>query len=163
MFYLDDPGTAGVGDLVINQANHNGSHYGIYQLTNTKDGFAASNSDPSNSVDLTTTSADSLVIAAANNSGPNGGNGSVDMNADSPLSSDGTSIVGGGRRWTTFGAGSTTVGSPSLDTYSFSDGSIPGNHVIASVAAEFQVIPEPGTSSLLMLGLISLIGRRRRA
>jgi len=134
IFYLDNPGPA--GDIVVNQANHNSGPHAIYLLSGTSAGVGAVNRDRDNSVDLTTTAANSLVIAGILNAGPAGGNGAPNMSADSPLTEDTPDLVGGGgRRWVSLSSGNATVGTPGAGTYSFS-GANPTD-VLAIVAAEF--------------------------
>ncbi len=107
-FYLDNPGQA--GDLKVNQANHNGSHYAIYQLKGTAPGIGAKSSIFQNQkkkrkIPLQTTEDKSLIIAAILNAGENGKNGAPNMIAAAPLKEDTPTDLFAGNRWTSFSSG----------------------------------------------------------
>ena len=133
VFYLDDPGAA--GDIVVNQENHNSSVFAIYQLSGTAPGIGAANKATTNSVSLTTTGINSLVIAGILDAGPSGGNGAPNLAADAPLSEDTLTDLEGGARYVSLSTGSTTVAGPGSGTYSFSNAG--GTDLLAIVAVEF--------------------------
>lgn len=157
IFYLDNPGAA--GDIVVNQENHNSSPYAIYLLSGTAAGIGNTADANSNSVSLATTAADSLVIAAIDNAGPDGGNYPAVLSADEPLTLDAGRI--GNTRWNVLNVASATVAAPGSDTYSFSGAA--ATDLVATVAVEFLAVPEPTTMGLLVLGGLGLLRRRRRA
>jgi len=157
IFYLDNPGAA--GDIVVSQENHNSSPYAIMLLSNTAAGHGAVADANSNAVSLTTTTANSLVMVAIDNAGPDGGNFPAALTADSPLTEDADRV--GNTRWNTLDVASAIIVSPSTATYSFSGAAASDSLAIAAV--EFTAIPEPATMGLLAIGGLALLRRRRRA
>ena len=122
IFYMDYPAaTAGIGDLVVNQENHNQSIYSIYLLSDTAPGVGASHAEwgaGDNSIDLTTTTADSLVLVGHENAGPNGGNGAGNSSANAPLFED-TPYLEVGNTWTSLSTAHAFVATPGTATYSY--------------------------------------------
>lgn len=133
IFYLDNPGVA--GDIVVNQENHNGSLFTIYQLSGTAPGVGVTNKATSNTVSLNTSSDNSIVIAGILNAGAAGGNGAPNMNAEAPLTEDTLTDLEAGSRWVSMSTGSATVASSGPNTYSFSNAG--GTDLLAIAAVEF--------------------------
>jgi len=145
IYYLDDPGSVGVGDLVVTD---DGYSLGVSAmvLSGTASGFGASaTSNSSSSVSLTTTSANSLVLAGYSDGG-------ASATAVSPLTEIYSGLVGSGYH----ASGYQIVSTASTITPTFSVGSRP-----SITAAEFTAVPEPST--ILLLGALgSLVFLRRR-
>lgn len=154
MYYLDSPGT---GDIVVD-TNLSRMVVSIVGLTGTVDGVVGNTAVSglaTKSVDLTTTAANSFVIAS-NGLGGTGNNGNVDgLDANPPLTL--LSAVETNGNYAGHLIGGTEVATPGLGTYSFT-GSTSGSHVIA---AEFLAIPEPGSLALLGIGGLMLLRRRK--
>lgn len=158
IFYLDNPGAAGTGDLVVNQANHNGSIWAMYEISGSAPGIGATGIDTDESVGITTTGSDSLVIAGYLNAGPNGGNGAGNVDAVAPLVED-TPYLEQGNTWVSLSSGHAYVASPGANTFSWTVDDV--NDLTATAAVEI-LVPEPGSLALLGLGGL-VVARRRRA
>jgi hypothetical protein len=78
IYYLDDPPAAGGLVVQFSGSSSNGVGGSLIAVSGVRDGLGAANSNPAQTVGLTTTAAGSLVVAAHAN---NGGNGA----AQSPL------------------------------------------------------------------------------
>jgi autotransporter-associated beta strand protein len=118
IYYLDDPGPVGTG-ITVSGYNPNGGIGTAYSLTGTKDGFGAINSRSgtnTNSVGLTTTGPNSLVIAALLNSGNPGSSGNPAPS--SPLTQ--TYSGSWGSQWGGFATGHQQVAAISSITPTFS-------------------------------------------
>ncbi len=159
MYYLDassvSGGVFGTGDLVITGPNGSGedNDFGgsYFFLNGTADGFAATAvDDNATSVSLTTTAANSWVIAAyADNSG--------NATADAPM----TQVLGGLDVGSAGGAsGYQEIATIGTNNFSFSH--VGGLSRPVTIAAEFTAIPEPSTALLGALGGLCLLHRRRR-
>jgi len=147
IYYLDNPGLIGVGDLVVQDPGYSLAVSALV-LSGTTDGFGATNlSTSAATVSLTTTSADSLVLAGYSD-------GSSSAVAASPLTSIFSATFGSGNH----ASGYQIVDAASTITPTFTtDGNRP-----SIVVAEFTAIPEPSTTALLGLGGLALILRRRK-
>lgn len=148
-FYLDDPGlTAGAGDLIVNQGNHNQSIYSIYLLSGTAEGVgnsATSTGAGNNSINLTTTAPNSLILIGHENAGPGGGNGAGNYSANTPLIED-TNYLVVGSNWTSLSTAHAFVTTPGSATYSYS-GDDPSD-LIAMAAVEILQGPPPPAITL---------------
>ena len=149
IYYLDNPGSIGVGDIVIQDPGYSLAVSALV-LSGTAADFGATNSSISAAtVSLTTTSAGSLVLAGYSD-------GSSSAVAASPL----TPIFGGD-----IGSGKHASGYQSVATVSTINPAFTTAAARPStVAAEFTAaaIPEPTTTALLGLGGLALILRRRK-
>lgn len=117
IYYLDNPGPA--GEIRIFQGNQNGGRATIYALSNVAAGVSATGQSTTNSVDVTTSSINSLVIAGILDGGQaSNGNGAVAPGAVAPLvqSHSGT----WGNSWGGHCAGYQVVPIPGLATSTFS-------------------------------------------
>lgn len=149
IYYLDNPGSVGVGDLVVQDPGYSLGVSALV-LSGTAAGFGdTASSKSATTVSVTTTSADSLVLAGYSD-------GSSSAVAASPLT--GLVFADGG----TFGSGNHAagyqlVGAASTITPTFTtSGARP-----STVAAEFTAVPEPSVALLGALGALALIRRRR--
>ena len=148
IYYLDNPGSVGVGDLVVQDPGYSLGVSALV-LSGTAADFGATNSSNSAAmVSLTTTSAGSLVFAGYSD-------GSSSAVAASPL----TPVFGGG-----VGSGNHASGYQSVATVSTINPAFTTSAARPStVAAEFTAaVPEPSTTALLGLGGLALILRRRK-
>jgi len=155
IYYLDNPGAATTLTISYSAKMDTSGGYTLLALSGTADGVGATNATvtgvypdtyTSASTSLTTTGANSLVlaVAAANRHNPN------------PVSPLDSSIDGGG---STYGAGYQFVATPSAVTPTFS---MAAAYMPLVAAAEFTVLPEPATLALLGLGGLGLILSRKR-
>jgi hypothetical protein len=134
IFYLDNPEPA--GDIVVNQASHNGSLYTIYQLAGTAAGVGATNKANTNSVSLTITASSSIIIIAGIlDTGADGGNGAPKLTADAPLTEDTLTDLEAGSRCVSMSTGRATLATPGIGNYSFLNAG--GSDILAIVAVEF--------------------------
>jgi hypothetical protein len=146
IWYLDNPGS---GDLIVDLVAGNGIGLSVLALSNTATGFATTGLNASgSSTSLTTTGPDSFIVAAGEK---NNGN-SLDLAPGSTL----TQVYSGDAGSSSHGSAYQQVAlSGTLVTPSFTSAE-------GVVAVEFLSVPEPSTTSLLGLGGLALILRRRR-
>lgn len=158
LWYLANPGES--GELIIDTtgvATFNGMGVGITSLISEDDELTeiglhtVGSSNGSDSVDITTTIADSFVMIAAD---ANATTGSVAL--DAPLTLVGSAVDVGSSQ---AGAGYENGITAGMHTYSWSPNASPRG----MVAASFVVIPEPGSLVLLGIGGLLLVRRRARA
>ena len=152
IYYLDASdatgGSFGTGDIVINGASGDSNDFAVSWLflSGTADGIGASNSALNQTVSLTTTAADSFVVAAHANNGNSG-------LAQSPL----TALLNGDAGSAGGGSGYATIASPSTADYSFTG----STSRPVTLAVEFTAIPEPSAALLGAIGFLVLLRRRR--
>ena len=152
IYYLDASsatgGSFGTGDIVINGASGDSNDFAVSWLflSGTADGIGASNSALNQTVSLTTTAADSFVVAAHTNNGSSGA-------AQSPL----TALLNGDAGSAGGGSGYATIASPSTADYSFTG----STSRPVTLAVEFTAIPEPSAALLGAIGFLVLLRRRR--
>ena len=150
IYYLDNPGAA-AGDIVATwEANANGTGMSALSLSGTTAGVAGTNpSTTSNSVSITTTVADTFLVATFID------NDGATMSVDAPL----IELFGGGDIGSAeAAAGYRNVAAPGLVTASATGG--PASRE-AAVVAIFTPVPEPATLALAAVGLAGLRRRRR--
>ena len=154
IYYLDSlSGLSNTGSLTITASmlNARGASATAYVLSGTVGGHGNSNGSASSGTSLTTSAANSWVLAHATVSG------TTVPTAQSPLT-EGLSLVNNynGGSQTSIGTGYQTVASSGTNlTPAFDIGN-------TTVAAEFTAIPEPSTTLLLgALGSMLLLRRRR--
>jgi autotransporter-associated beta strand protein len=142
IYYLDNPGPVGTG-ITVSGYNPNGGLGTAYALTGTRPGFGASNSRTgtnTNSVPLTTSAPNSLVIAALQNSGSPNSAGTPA--ASSPLTpSHGAAW---GSQWGSLATGHQQVAAPGNITPTFTT-STGGSYSINIAAVELLAATTPAT------------------
>jgi autotransporter-associated beta strand protein len=141
IFYLDNPGPVGSG-ITVSGYNPNGGLGVAYSLSGTKPGFGAMNSRKGTAitqVPLTTSAANSLVIAALENSGNTNSAGTP--TASSPLTqSIGTSW---GSQWGSLAVGHQQVATISAVTPTFSTNTGTGYSInAAAIEILAETIPD---------------------
>jgi len=166
IFYMDNPfqGAASfTAGFTATAGGPNGGFVTIYGLAGTADGIGATAGtstsaragSPNVSTTITTTGANSLVIAGIQNSGANNVSGSI-PNVVGSLTLDHNASWGS--NWSHAAAGSQQVPVSGTNvTAEFSAGTGP---YVDVVAVEF-LIPEPSTALLGGLGFLALLRRRR--
>jgi autotransporter-associated beta strand protein len=140
IFYLDNPGSIGSGTIQVSAENPNGGIGCAYALSNTMQGFGASNrrtGTAANSVNLTTIGDGSVVIAVLDNAGKPNSVGTTHT-ATSPLI--GVSSGTWGSQWGAHASGHRSVASPTAITAAFSTATGTG-YSINIAAAEFPAQP----------------------
>lgn len=153
IFYLDNPGVA--GPITISSRRPNSGVTTVYSLSNTLDGVGSTASSQNPTVNVVTGAADSLVIAHHLN-GEDGNTGSA-ATADGPLVETGSYRHSNG--WTGGGSGYQQVEVAGSVDSSFSD--VGSGSGFATVAAEFQAVPEPSIAALFGLAGFALVRRCR--
>lgn len=150
IFYLDNPGTA--GEIRIIQGNQNGGWATVYALSNTAPGVAATGQSTVNSVDVTTTAPNSLVIAGILDGGQAAnGNGAGAPTAVPPLLQ--TNSGTWGNMWGGHCTGHQVVATPGIATSTFNTA---GPNLLRTVAVAFTdgCVPctNGATASIINLG-----------
>jgi autotransporter-associated beta strand protein len=143
VYYLDNPGPVGSG-IVVSGYNPNGGLGTAYALSGTRPGSGAFNSRKGasiTSVPLTTSAANSLVIAALANSGNTNSAGTP--TAVAPLTQNHSANWGSG--WGSHAAGSMQVAAPGNVTPTFAT-STGGSYSINIAAVEFLAETTPGST-----------------
>ena len=143
IYYLDNPGPVGTG-ITVSSYNPNGGLGVAYALSGTRPGFGAFNSRKGNaatSLPLTTSAANSIVIAALENSGNTGSAGTPTANA--PLTQ--TASGNWGSQWGSLASGYVQVGTTGTVTPSFVTGT-GGSFSINIAAVEFLSEAIPGST-----------------
>ena len=116
IFYLDNPGPA--GEIRIIQGNQNGGRATVYALSNVAPGVEAVGQSTGPAVDVTTTTANSLVLAGILDGGQaSNGNGAGFPTAAAPLVEDHSDRWG--NAWAGFCSGHQFVATPGLTTSTF--------------------------------------------
>lgn len=134
IYYLDNPGSVGTG-ITVSGYNPNGGLGTAYALSGTKPGFGSTNSrsgTATNSVPLTTSASNSLVIAALLNSGSPNSAGTP--TASTPLTQNHSASWGS--QWGGFSSGRQFVSTPSSITPTFAT-STGTSFSICTAAVEF--------------------------
>lgn len=132
VFFLDNPGPA--GELRIFQGNQNGGRATVYALSNVAPGVVATGQSTTNSVDVTTTSGNSLVIAGILDGGQaSNGNGAGTPTAAPPMTQDHSSSWG--NSWAGHAAGHQFVTSAGVVTSTFNTA---GTTRLRAVAVAFR-------------------------
>jgi len=132
IFYLDSPGAA--GEIRIIQGNQNGGRATIYALSNVAAGVAGIGQSTTNSVDVTTSSVNSLVIAGILDGGQaSNGNGAGAPTAVLPLIQDHSGTWG--NSWGGHCAGHQFVVFPGIATSTFNTA---GPNLLRAVAVAFD-------------------------
>jgi hypothetical protein len=167
IFYLDNPfqGAATfTAGSTFTGGGANGGHVTILGLAGTQDGIgavagtstSARTGSPNVSTTITTTGADSWVIAGIQNSGANNVTGSIPA-AIAPLTLGHNGAWGS--NWGHGASGYQEVAvSGTTITPEFSTGTGP---YVDVAAVEFLAVPEPAAALLGGLGLLALLRRRR--
>jgi hypothetical protein len=131
IYYLDNPGAA--GEIRIIQGNQNGGWAMVYALSNVAPGVEGVGQSTSNSVDVTTTTANSLVIAGLLDGGQAAnGNGAGAPTAVFPLVQDHSATWG--NFWGGHGSGHQFVASPGTVSSMFNTA---GPNFLRTVAVAF--------------------------
>ncbi|MAG55500.1 MAG: hypothetical protein CMJ83_04335 [Planctomycetes bacterium] len=132
IFYLDSPGAA--GEIRIFQGNQNGGRATIYALSNVAPGVGGIGQSTTNSVDVTTSTANSLVIAGILDGGQAAnGNGAGAPTAVLPLIQ--THSGTWGNSWAGHCAGHQFVASTGIATSTFNT---LGPNLLRAVAVAFD-------------------------
>jgi len=140
IFYLDNPGPA--GEIRIYQGNQNGGRVTIYALSNVAAGVDAIGQSTTNSVDVTTTALNSLVIAAILDGGQaSNGNGAGAPTAVAPLIQDHNGTWG--NSWAGHAAGHQFVGPIGVATSTFNTA---GPNLLRAAAVAFRADCVPCTN-----------------
>lgn len=133
IWYLDNPGNF-TGTNVVSASITSRAHVTVFGLSGTKPGFGASaiSAAASRSVNLTTTAANSLVIACFGL----GGNGNTALTTDITTNDSPLTLVSkqhlDSRGWSGHATGYAHVSAPATAAYSFQGGNASGAHVIAA-------------------------------
>jgi hypothetical protein len=158
IWYLDNPGNQAASFAVTAGGNGNNYVFTVLRLSGTLDGVGATaiSALDSKTVNLTTTAADSLVLAMHGL----GGDGNTAATSAITVDSPGTKVtnVSHSSNWVGQVVSSTEVASAGTATYGFTGGATGGN---LTIAAEFLAVPEPSSALLGGLGLLALLRRRR--
>jgi hypothetical protein len=139
IFALDDPGPIGSGSIEVSAARPNGGIGAAYALSGTRAGFgvtASATGETTDSLTLTTSAENSLVIAAIDNAGnPNGAGTPI---AARPL----TAVSSGswGSQWGGHASGYQIVSTPASITPAFTTNTGSG-YSLNLAAAEFLATP----------------------
>ena len=148
IYYLDDPGSVGVGDIVVQDPGYSLGVSAVV-LSGTADGvgnIASSNSSETVNINA---SANSVIVAGYSDGG-------TLQTPVSPLVEIGSGLIGSGNHSHAYQEVATaTALTPTFTTTS--------NERPSTVAAEFVNVPEPGSLALLGLGGLLVASRRRRA
>jgi hypothetical protein len=139
IWYLDDPGSFHTAGIIAASVSGNGQNY-VYTaigLSGTADGVGATAAAPgASSVNLTTTSADSMVIF---NIGMGGGGNTASplpgVTANSPAGAITFTGLEAGSNWAGHAVARAFISSPGLQTFSFNT----TNTDVATIAAEFKL------------------------
>ena len=148
-YYLDNPGPVGSG-IVVSGYNPNGGLGTAYALSGTRPGSGAFNSRKGStiaSVPLTTSAANSLVIAALANSG--NANAAGTPTAVAPLTQNHS--ANWGSQWGSHAAGSMQVAVPGNVTPTFTTSTGSG-YSINIAAVEFLAETTPGSTWVQTIG-----------
>ncbi|MEY3898348.1 MAG: hypothetical protein RLZZ214_3869 [Verrucomicrobiota bacterium] len=140
IYYLDNPGAVGTG-ITVSGYNPNGGLGTAYALSGTQAGFGAFNSrtgTATNSIPLTTSATNSLVIAALQNSGSPNSAGTP--TANSPLTQ--THSASWGSQWGSLASGHMQMASPGSVTPTFTT-STGSSYSINIAAVEFLAATGP--------------------
>jgi hypothetical protein len=132
IYYLDSPGPA--GEIRIFQGNQNGGLATVYALSSVAPGLGGFGQSITNSVDVTTTSPNELVIACILDGGQaaNGNNAGAPT-AVLPLIQDHSGTWG--NSWAGHGAGHQFIASPGIVTSTFTTA---GPNLLRTVAVAFH-------------------------
>lgn len=153
IWYLDNPSTSGSADLIFNMTDFdavNGIGFAIISVSGTAPGVDVGDNASDLSVSLSPSTANSFVVTSF---GSNGG-----QNVSGPA---GHTLMYQGNIGSARGAASYVNAVPSgLQTYTYAQVSPTGHS--ASAAAFSPAIPEPSTFTLLTIGTLLLLHRRRK-
>ncbi len=150
IFYLDNPGPA--GEIRIFQGNQNGGRATVYALSNVAPGVESIGQSTTDTVDVTTTSPNALVIAGILDGGQaSNGNGASAPTALAPLVQ--THNATWGNSWAGFCSGHQIAAAPGVTTSSFSTGGLVRLRTVAVAFADGCATCTNGsTASVVNLG-----------
>ena len=159
IFYLDNPVTT---TGTVNLQSQNRGTISIFALTGTAEGVGATGITAvgSRTIDLTTTTAGSLVFSAIGLGGDGNTGNTNSVDPDAPAVE--VAAVKDPSNWQGHVVATAEVTTPGSTTYGFTGGTATGAVVSAAEFLAADPIPEPSGALLLGLGALGALGFRRR-